>query len=92
MAVNGITEIEDEAFEVVHTEDFHPIPTRPTELLVLNYWVDRDLVKVQRAVYDTFMLLGDVGGLNGLLVSLGAILLSFLNFQKAENQIATELF
>ena len=63
MAVNGITQIEDEAFEIVHTEDFHPIPYFGTELLTLNYFVDRDLGKVERAVYNTFMLLGDVGGL-----------------------------
>ena len=29
MAVNGLTQIEDEAFEIVHTEDFHPIPSYP---------------------------------------------------------------
>ena len=63
MAVNGITQIEDEAFEIVHTEDIHPIPAWPTELLVLKYWMDRDLGKVERSVYNTFMLLGDVGGL-----------------------------
>ena len=63
MAVNGITQIEDEAFEVVHTEDFYPIPRTPTELISLSYYVDRDLEKVERAVYNTFMLLGDVGGL-----------------------------
>ena len=63
MAVEGITQIEEEAFEMVHTEDFHPIPKSPTELLVLQYWMDRDLLKVNRDVYNTFMLLGDVGGL-----------------------------
>ena len=63
MAINGITQIEDEAFEIVHTEDLHPIPKDPLELLVLRYWMDRDLGKVERSVYNTFMLLGDVGGL-----------------------------
>ena len=63
MAINGITQIEDEAFEIVHTEDIHPIPTNPKSLLLLHYWMDRDLGKVERSVYNTFMLLGDVGGL-----------------------------
>ena len=63
MAVNGITQIENEAFEIEHTADHYPIPASPTDLLFLTYWVERDLGKVERSVYNTFMLLGDVGGL-----------------------------
>ena len=63
MSVEGVTEIEEEAFEVVHIEDFHPIPKKPTQLLSLYYRMDRDLGHVERAVYDVFTLLGDVGGL-----------------------------
>ena len=80
MAVNGVTEIENESFEIVHDYDLHSIPYDPTILLSLNYRMDRDLYKVDRAVYNSFMLLGDVGGLQGLLISIGAIFISFLNF------------
>ena len=38
------------------------------------------------------MLLGDIGGLYGLLMSVGGTLIAIINFQKAKNQIATELY
>ena len=38
------------------------------------------------------MLLGDVGGLYGLFVSVFASILSLINFQKSDNLIASDLF
>ena len=38
------------------------------------------------------MLLGDVGGLYGLFVSVFATILSFTNYQKSENLLASDLF
>ena len=38
------------------------------------------------------MLLGDVGGLYGLLLSVGSTLVAIFNFQSAENQLVSELF
>ena len=49
-------------------------------------------MQVERVVYNTFMLLGDVGGLYGILVPLAATLLGYLNFQKSENILAEHLF
>ena len=40
---------------------------------------------IERSVYNFLMLLGDVGGLFGLLFSVAASLNNVLNFQKAEN-------
>ena len=39
----------------------------------------------ERSVYNLLMLLGDVGGLFGILFSVFATLNNVLNFQKAEN-------
>ena len=39
-----------------------------------------------------FMLLGDVGGLFGLFVSIAASLLNILNYQKAENILVSDLY
>ena len=38
------------------------------------------------------MLLGDVGGLFGLFVSVFAALLSIINYQKSDNLIVSDLF
>ena len=40
---------------------------------------------IERSVYNVLMLLGDVGGLFGLLFSVAASLNNAFNFQKAEN-------
>ena len=40
---------------------------------------------VERAIYNSLMLLGDVGGLYGLLFSVFATLNNVFNFQKPEN-------
>ena len=41
--------------------------------------------KVERSVYNFLMLLGDVGGLYGLLFSVFVILNAVFSFSKAEN-------
>ena len=50
--------------------------------------MDTDITTVHRAVYNTFNLLGDVGGFYGLLFSLASALLGVINFQKSENILA----
>ena len=38
------------------------------------------------------MLLGDVGGLYGIFVSLGSFFLGFINYQKKENELSENLY
>ena len=45
-----------------------------------TFLMDKDVLKVERQVYNIFMLLGDVGGIYGLLVSIAASLIALLNF------------
>ena len=47
---------------------------------------------IERSVYNLLMLLGDVGGLYGLLFSVFATLNSIFNFQKAENFLVQSLY
>ena len=54
--------------------------------------MDRDVDSVERSVYNTLMLLGDVGGLYGIFVSFAATLLGILNYQKFDNLLAADLF
>ena len=54
--------------------------------------MNKDVEKVDRSVYNTFMLLGDVGGLYGILVPLAAMIIKFLNFQKVENKLVQDLY
>ena len=54
--------------------------------------MNKDVVKVERAVYNSFMLLGDVGGLYGILMLLVGTILGYINFQKIDNVLAERLF
>ena len=47
---------------------------------------------IVRQVYNSFMLFGDVGGFLGLLIGLGSICISFLNFANAENYVAQSIY
>ena len=52
----------------------------------------QDVVVVHRTVYNTFMLLGDVGGLSGLLYAVGASIVSLLTYNNPENTLVEKLF
>ena len=47
---------------------------------------------INRTVYSTFMLLGDVGGFTGLLYAVGALIVSLLTFNNPENRLVQKLF
>ena len=54
----------------------------------MNY----SLKKVERSVYNSLMLLGDVGGLYGLLFSVFATINAVITFQNQENLLVQSLF
>ena len=54
--------------------------------------VGHDVTVINRTVYSTFMLLGDVGGFSGLLYSVGAFIVSLLTYNNPENKLIERLF
>ena len=86
MAISGLTETEKTLFSIKDTRTvnnnlsfFH----RYVHMIHMDYSVET----VERSVYNLLMLLGDVGGLYGLLFSVFATLNNVLNFQKSENTL-----
>ena len=51
-----------------------------------------DVTLVTRQVYNTFMLLGDVGGLSGFFFAIGASIVSLLTYGKPENNMVEKLY
>ena len=47
-----------------------------------------DVQQVERSVYNYLTLLGDVGGLYGILMSFAGLALGILNYNKFENNLA----
>ena len=51
-----------------------------------------DVSLIDRTVYNTFNLLGDVGGFSGLLFAVGSQIVSFLTFNNPENRLVERLY
>ena len=84
MAISGLTETENTMFSIIDSKTtslnssfYH----RYVHLYHMEYAVET----IERSVYNFLMLLGDVGGLYGLLFSVFATLNNVFNFQKPEN-------
>ena len=60
--------------------------------LQLVFSVSHDVTQTTRAVYNTFMLLGYVGGFSGLLYAVGSSLVGLLTYNSAENRLVEKLF
>ena len=58
----------------------------------LWFYIDSEVSLIQRQVYNSFMLFGDVGGFLGLLIGVGSFIVNFTNFQNAENYVAQSLY
>ena len=54
--------------------------------------MNSDVLQVERSVYNFFTLLGDIGGFYGISVSFGALLVSYMTFNNAENFLSRHLF
>ena len=54
--------------------------------------MDSSVKKVERSIYNFLMLLGDVGGLYGLLFSVFATLNAIFSFNKPENLLIQSLY
>ena len=93
MAIEGITAVEETFFHFKEST-FLARPTNTTKntRVQMTYSLSRDVTIIERTVYNTFQLLGDVGGLNGLFLSIGATLVGFWNYYNAENFLIGNLF
>ena len=94
MVIENLTEVEDTLFRVeqsrVNTRTM-PIFDKLTKLQI-TFEVNTDLTVTEREVYTTFMLLGDVGGLSGILATLGSMITSFFTYLKADNHMVSNLY
>ena len=91
IAFTDITNIEEPYFEI---ERYDSVATsrNPATSLSINYSMNMDAVKVTRSVYTFFDLLGNVGGLAGILFSIVAFLHSICKFNAGENSLVEQLY
>lgn len=94
MEIESVTGKDGKFFELI------PQPTRSRSSpnpryftkLILGFEIDQNVTQIERSVYNTFMLLGDVGGFQGLLFSIGAFIVSIFTFKNSENYLAKKLY
>ena len=58
----------------------------------MYYEMSLDAQKVSRSVYTYFDALGNVGGLNGILISVTVSILAVLNTNKDQNHLVSKLY
>ena len=93
MALNGITNKDEAFFSISHRKDYDRVTSREfTCRLEIVIALDDEVTLIERNVYNTFMLLGDVGGFSGLLYASGAVLIRIFNFANAENFVVQSLY
>ena len=90
LSLDEWTEEEETVFSI--EEDRTHTKGAYTDRLVLEYRMNKDVIRVERAIYNFFMFLGDVGGLYGIFVSFASTCLGFFNYFKADNILASGLF
>ena len=54
--------------------------------------MNKDVKTISRTVFNFFELLGTVGGFYGLFVSISTIILGFVNYNKKDNSLISDLF
>ena len=91
MSIPKVTKHTDSFFTIEKVETETRTSARSTRLQ-MSFTMSRNLIQIERTVYNVFLLLSDVGGLIGLLFSLSAGLLKLLNFESMENGLVGELY
>ena len=79
MSLSGITDKSETFLDVVHDS----LVFRPYDYNIrLSYeiFIDLNLRKIDRQVYNAFVLFGDIGGFSGLLFTIGAAIQGLITF------------
>ena len=80
MAINDVTTQVEQYYTLDIDQMYNVGFDSYNRRLEMQFAIDPNVTLVDREVYNIFMLLGDVGGFSGLLLSLGAILIGIINF------------
>ena len=94
IALQDITNVEEELVQasIGTIWDRTFFNARKNTRLQIIFSVSHDVTVISRQVYNTFMLLGDIGGLSGLLYTVGASIASLLTHNSPENKLIEKLF
>ena len=79
MDIYEVTELKETAFEM-KLKSSEDRTTWYNNRLEIDITMNQDLTIIRRSVYNTFSILGDIGGFYGLLFWISNSLLSIINY------------
>lgn len=94
MAIESMTGDEDEFFDILELGTnyrLEPLPNYNAKLSV-TFEMSPNIIYIQRDVYNSFMLLGDVGSFSSILLSIGYAIVGLFTHNNSENYLARKLF
>ena len=91
ISISGISEVEETFFSLVKRDQGSRAGSYNGRLQIV-YGMNLDAEKVCRQVYTFWTVVGEVGGLSGVLIYLTAKILSVLNHNKSDNHLVSQLF
>ena len=80
ISISGITDMEEITFFSIALHDTHTTTSSYNYRMSVTYRLNMDLHITSRSVYTAFDLLGNVGGLIGVLVGVGAFIVGMLDY------------
>ena len=82
MAIESLTDIEENYFEIEWRKDVIRNYKYNSRLQQI-YQLDSDVIFIERSVYNTFMLIGDVGGFIGFLSTSSSFLMYVASYNNS---------
>ena len=92
MSIPDITDAEESLISIVSKSSEPVLAEDFFTRMIVEFEVSRDAIFVQRSAYTLWAVLGDVGGLNGVIFSVAATIVSIFAYNKDENYLASKLF
>ena len=92
MSIPDITDAEESLISIVRKSSEPVLSDDFFTRMIVEFEVSRDTIFVQRSAYTLWAVLGDVGGLNGVIFSVAATIASIFAYNKDENYLASKLF
>ena len=91
MSLSGITEKTESYFSMKQLK-IYTVTYEQNALLEFQFSVDPNLRKVERSALNFFQVLGDVGGLYGIVFSIASSIVSWVNYNNSDNFLVQNLF
>ena len=90
--LNDVTKMDVGGLFSMNRRGSLPYEENDATWIMITVEMDPNLMMYERSVYTFFDLLSDIGGLNGILMTIAGIICATWNFNKFDNNMVERLF